>query len=1068
MKFFYKYGNEDWALLPVAYKQWSNITSMISKSTASNVPIDRTYYELLRSGIGPVADIDEDFEDLGPADTDIVAASGDWSNIISGANRSFLSKAYGGGLAGYFNDNDAGNAYQIRYTFPTASPLIPGEYKIVFKHKPDGAQNTYVHIGDAVGSTRIRLWFHPTAGRLYTYESGGATLISENIWADAVEIIIEIITIDDDHHDISVTVDGSRTLYNNGGAHWENNGQFTGAITRMDIYTGVATTPKFYIEDIQCSWTTEVVGWDKNNENIRFMKVIACKDAITADNLNTDFDATEKIWLGKLTNIIHGSSRAILQLEQWHAQFLREVIEENNNVVETVYIKSFLTARDTIECVTTIEGAVSPAWVGNEHAGRGCRIIARDGEKIERFCPSNDAITPEKALDNYSENYAALDNLMDSKDIAINAYNALEVDEDTASFYIEFEVSVKRHPKIDGVLNIVFYVKWRRQGAGDDAWVTDYYPSIYLYNFTDAVYELVASLSDASPLQDYWDNSPAQRFSINITSSNMKNYYDTTNELIKIKIDSGCYDEGGANPYSGTIEMRTLRAFVQMYEDHEPKEFKIVVSDVLSDDDLELEVDSGTYDTITEFLNYGDTVKILYQNKEWLEEQINDQALDLNAIEMPSTFTVPTFTVMNDKQIYLNINEILEHEKWEYYTTRKTYNGKPKLIGFEKSSPPDYGLSIWPENLHGTDIQYGINYLDKVRQVKVRNKTNLGVYPASAPLSNFPVAAITRKDLPTSYLEIVAQALYEQRDSIEPDLMARIYSLMITDENFERYILGQKITDVSTYWSPLAGDNENGTSITYFITHKTALHGYNWLKLHDFSGVANIELKQMLLSVNPDNDAGSMTFEIFPEDPGAGINMWANIILNEGGDAAGNIRIHLTFRLETGHVWYFDGTNHDTGLILNIDQINELIITQTSTTKFSLTLNGTTVTNLNNENAVITGIDRVHYTTIVANSGDLNFWINFMYTSWNDGGFHNIQDVPSTKFHEGATMSIHGIPSLKGGIDYTVNEYIVIRELNWGTDKSTEIKLGYAEASRRSIAEIIQEAIIRTRHEVIE
>ena len=116
-------------------------------------------------------------------------------------------------------------------------------------------------------------------------------------------------------------------------------------------------------------------------------RVVITSEDYDESDLDADEDACVILWQGRFKRVEHIESRAVLVCYDllWFA--MRQIIEEADNVVETVYIES-ITDDDTIVCETTRGGGVSPAWDAHEHDNRGVLIDNEDNSSGDTIYPS--------------------------------------------------------------------------------------------------------------------------------------------------------------------------------------------------------------------------------------------------------------------------------------------------------------------------------------------------------------------------------------------------------------------------------------------------------------------------------------------------------------------------------------------------------------------------------------------------------------------------------------------------------------------------------------------------------
>jgi hypothetical protein len=810
-------------------------------------------------------------------------------------------------------------------------------------------------------------------------------------------------------------------------------------------------------------------------------------DDVTAADLNADFDAEQKLWYGRVVRTSHEKDTVYLACEEIVSRLLRKSIPQEDNVVtvdgdDEFTILSFPTLRDEIELVDAAGNAVT--FDADEHNGRAVVITNQVNSKATRWYPTASAVSGAGAGGGYS-------NVNCDDDDWAGVYAIDKVGAGNARTYWDLTYAVPRFP----AGGFTFYAKYcfqleptcsdaPRGGVAEYTYNQQFRaPLIQIYNYVTAGWITLKTISaQEQQVQDFcistlggiapFKHPDTIRFTIaenqdiGGTFYDWTDFYDSTNQCMKIRFDTGEYEHGGTGKYQAGCYLWYTYIETQPYS-HAPVEFRIV--DTKDDDKLELAEDASVYDTLTNKLSIGDKVRILLNDEEWLEDYISTLARKVDAINAP-TSTKPTLFSLDYKPVSQNIDDIRARNAWYWYLTRATTSGKPDMNFVEKATPVDNGLSIVPHDHDGDAITIDNDAFNKVSQVIVKNKTAVGMYPAAPDASDLPELVLNRNDIPDAYLTEIATAIYGQRDSVPDILKVAIKTVSINEiqyyfEGFGSYAAGTNIkTAPYTYWNnwnALCAAHGTHTCFTFVESSGKSLFTKSvaeapvdaYLSYFIATAAAAAGWYEFKLHLESLPSAGSYSFDFY----------------NDGLSLLQPFRISSAGALVT-----YDNLTVCTLATLVVHTDYTIRVTLDDNLHFHVSINGVDESShavdgvhFHNFSNTAAWVKRLYIGTLGANTGS---WIlDDIVTSWATAGpdsyyediSYAVQSAPDNKFHAGASLHVHGCPTTLGGVDYQINDDFVIAAMKWLHDGRVELSLGFDDVTTESVDETIDKILVR-------
>jgi len=801
--------------------------------------------------------------------------------------------------------------------------------------------------------------------------------------------------------------------------------------------------------------------WDEDNTDLPFMKIVAAKDGeisvtdAAEINAPNDLDDVELIGMWKLVRFDDdGAGHAMLTVEGYHAQLYREEFDEATNTITTFeheaednfVIKSFPNPADGDEMeLYEADGSSAVTFDNDENNGRGVYIVAREPVPYSEL--RNNA--PSWSYVNDGGN-GVDDGVIGKVDIADDDfYGATVANGDAAAnTYAELEITFDalQQPQEKSTLTIKILTDT----------VTGMY--IYMYNYATASYTLLWS-----------DNSGSVSLTLTFhLTDNNGDYWDPANSEVKFKVKCTSGFLGMGFQLYGWVDY--IRWDYTHGRQHDPIEFEI--TDTKNSDELEVSIDAGTHDLLTTFANIGDPLYIVADNDEFLEDTVSTLALDINAINAPVA-GLPSYTLLRNTPVHSFLSMARNSEAWYSYLTRTTTSEKPDLTFVEKSTPVDNCIHVYPE--HCTiQPRYGLNFLQKMRQVKVQNSDSEGRYPADpVAISNYPAQTVSDRTMPTAYLLAAATSIYGQRNAITPAIKFTCDRVSVFQEDFRSYAEDHRIRDEA---SP-RGFTWNAWTVNADcdFTRVTATETYG--NFVDASAVASQTIQGSFDTARAAVAGDEFGWSVYITSLSN-----QNFIARARSGAAGFIYFYIGYSY--GDNVYLNSNEGNTTLISQTIEgawydVKIRVITATTFDVYTRVDKGTWELHDNSGSHFTVSAGDMNANTIALlqfdNSGGVNGLVNAyigkIWASWDgDGHDLDVQDVSNAFLHEGVGMVAHFAPTTYGGINYAVNHFAVLRDGAWlpqGDKTSLECNLGFNDASTESLREAREKAIAQSRRDLV-
>ena len=748
----------------------------------------------------------EDFEWIHAEDDLSIEYVNGFKNLVDpdGNTTYLLEEVDGRGFTLHVDDDSLVNASYMYLYFPEASPFPPSakhEYTVRFKWRCNvGSNNTNmsIYIGESDGDIWSRWSVQVPNWNLYLYQ-GGTQLTALGTVTKGTWYELEIGMSDTIRYRLR-EVDGEWGDWDdNTGSGYPLGSAFDSPLTRMVILCQSVYACDYNIDDIQCSWIPQDV------------------DTIV-DRLNDGIDNVDLLSYVILRPVAHDFDGVVLTCEDPHAQFLREKYDLDDNVVEQHYVES-VDDYDTVTLSRVKEQGKSPGFSADEHNGRTLRIEPRARETRKYIVESNSDIDHDFNAGNYdstipaggtpTEDYTQLNDGLDVSNSAFFASGTKAIGS-ADEFYVELDVAFHDGFIPTATMVVVAWVAFHINGDEGIEW-DDAYPSIQIYNHATTSWETIKNYVDIDK------DSDRQKIRIPIVFEKI-NEYLSSNKM-KFRINSGNYDDA---TITSTCCINLSEFFVECdsYETgRSAREWNILDGDA---DSLDLDTTEGTDDLIVDRRAWGEVAKILYTNKELMEDISIDRALHVSSITTP-TASISSFTNLKDKRVEQIQRDVKSIENWYARMTRNTTNSKPAMIMHERENPPVHGLVIYPEHMT-IHPSHNVEMMQKVRSVTVQNDDTSASYPIDPPpISNFPNQPVTRKNYPSPYLATAAQSIYNQRNELEPSVSLVCDKISYGVETFQHLDAerdgGVDIPTRSHRWSW-----SDGVGTSTFLTHP---HGNN-------------------------------------------------------------------------------------------------------------------------------------------------------------------------------------------------------------------------------------------------
>lgn len=503
-------------------------------------------------------------------------------------------------------------------------------------------------------------------------------------------------------------------------------------------------------------------GWTKGSTTWHFTKIVLVDDSVDGTDLDSDIDAVKKYWMGKVVEIVPGELSSQLICEQYHGQLWREVFDEDDNVLtidgdDEFKIASFpegIDGNSQIQLTDASGNAVT--FSADEHNGRGCRITARTKENVKCVVASNADISSN--IGGYGENYALLDDGYVEASPGMSWINQNKNTKAEVAATATMYVTVPRMPCKVNTISIQF--------ASYETY-HNYAGYTYVDNPYLEIYDRDASAWVRLRTWTWQEAGQRTNFKFSVDTEDFDKYWDETTGKVKFQFYTGSARKDSDLKWYNLMAVYQFKIWVYCYGEADPKEY--IITDTANDDELTLSIDAGVYDLFVNRHSIGDKVEILAHNEEWLEDTVINYAVDINAINAP-TSAAPAFSKKRFKPIGQDMRDINELEEWYCYLTQSTTSGKPDINFVDRSTPTSSGFTIDPSCIvtNKGNILPKYNCLDKVREVLITNGTDTGTSGAEA-VSNYPRLTATHKDMPAAYLASMATAILNQRGAVSDD-----------------------------------------------------------------------------------------------------------------------------------------------------------------------------------------------------------------------------------------------------------------------------------------------------------
>lgn len=747
MKPWYKIKDNEWKLLPVSFDSMM-LTKEIDKVSISTFQIPKRMYETMFSGLGVVSTILEDFEDhtIGAQ----LEAEGGWTSDNEDASCDAVIEA---GKHAKFTDLNNSGSFRKHFTFPSTGALVVGDWISIRVKITDGL--LYIYPGQNDGYDLFQLKFDN--GNIYYYNIGAGAYVDSTV--DYIEdewftIRMTVQTLSGNYVDkIAITVEqNNNVIYK---ADLETNENTTKNCTRLYVQSDDAGQVIAYIDDISCSWITESRGWTMDNEDWPFMKVIVMDDAYDP---NVDVHEVPYIWFGQCIRINGDELNTFITCEEIHGSFMREVIAEDDNIVPGGPHEI-----DSFDSASVLVLTTSPFDVDGE-IGRACRITAREPEgKVAVPASFSITVTGWNNNGTKTETGAYADCIIDNDDFY--GVRIIGTSDDAVALEAIMEFSVERFPQRD--------MKIRLKGEFFANFNT---PFLSIYNYVTTNYDLVQNVG---PDTGALSSSPTN-FIIPMVNVDLDKYYNESTKKMKFKLYS-------IYPLITNTIMEIYYVALEYTSgyQHDPVEFKIEDNAV---DDITIVDVADEFDLVTERINEGDSVDIIYKNDEWLEDIIVDYAIGIAEIDAPAS-TSPTYSNKRNRLVGRDLSDTARLEGWFFRLSAELEHGFPILEFLDKTTLSGESYTLNSGYIIESNVKWAFNALDKLRKVIVDNgtingeSTELTAYPLN------PVGVVTWKDVKAFIIDDIAQNIHDYRSAVTGN-----FEFVYDGTDFDEILPGDEVT----------------------------------------------------------------------------------------------------------------------------------------------------------------------------------------------------------------------------------------------------------------------------------
>jgi hypothetical protein len=806
------------------------------------------------------------------------------------------------------------------------------------------------------------------------------------------------------------------------GANWQLLPVSHEAYGRILNYIDKPSTLSFTISTLHyAGMDTYDAAFLESSGALKFVVVVP--DTVVGTDLDSNFDTTIKLWLGRIIDIYHEESTVVFQCEELHARWLRRKVPLQDNVISQTTVSAVSATTITLN---------SSANLADD---RGLRIVYQNQGYSTKTDLHTHIASPAEFQYSTGGTHAETgnDENMNTDDSYSNMHRVYDASGDVWVYcQLEFVPSA---PPPD--LPITVTIKTCFCYNEVLSWIV--YPTIQFYNFATSTWDTFETITTTV------NDILTHYFSIT------RNYYNATNNVIRVRVDGGRGQCASVKQSCVYLQYACIQ--------YTPGNSHI---------DLEYAIDSVSGSVVTlkagnpveDLVNAGDNVLILYKESEWVETQLDDYCSSYLDIAATPASTKPTFSEKNYISVEQDIQAIMTRNKWYMYLGRKTTSG-PKVA------------------LHA---------FDKVCQVVVKNKTTVGKYPTSPTANDLPELVLTRTDIPSQYLAEIAQAIYEQRNSIAwiPELEIRsllinemtgytdIETVPLIDEDFENFD-AEKIRDAHG-WNAWTEDTSCFFhSDTHGDSQNDVGHWKDWNEGGTILPVWSFTAHTMVAGEYVEFD-----FDCVASHVNGGLNLSV-----QKGAAGAHEYIMFAFVCDD-HLLCIDNAGYTEAAVGTTFAGKRVILRYTmvsdTTYKIAYSIDGSAFADTATFSTYVLRQFSLCQATNVglygqgSTTGEYIFHhVDLSWTTEETGGDpiyedveHDVQVAHDDKFHVGALAHVHACPSTPGGTDYKIDGDYVINEIEWTPENTCKLRFGFSDTEKQSVDEKLNQILERISNEVAE
>jgi hypothetical protein len=410
-------------------------------------------------------------------------------------------------------------------------------------------------------------------------------------------------------------------------------------------------------------------------------------------------------------------------------------------------------------------------WSNDQHNNRTVRITAREAEEVTIF-PDDVRLEGGSCDSSFLGRFN-----LDERDNSDYCYG-LNAEKDTSAesdFYIRLDFHVPPFPQ--NRYKIELFLAY---SLFDPAyWTNGPAPTIEAYDHVAEEWTTLQTLPE-NWAYNFSNYSEYYAVSITVDDPEHKLYY-TNFDTISLRVYSSYNQKDADSKYYSRLYIYYAAITYTNACQHDPLEF--LIDDTYADlyesyDALHVSDDDGVFDFETEKVNFKDKLEILFNDEEWVESVLDTLDSNINAINAPAS-NVATYGKMNFKLVDRELTSLCERNNWYWYRAQTTTSGK-YTIEFKERTSPAAGITVDADShVDGVDAPV-IKYksVQHYRGVVIKNKDSYGCYGvdgggytntyADIDGGDLPIIVLNRPEIPTRYLETVAQAIFEQNNAITP------------------------------------------------------------------------------------------------------------------------------------------------------------------------------------------------------------------------------------------------------------------------------------------------------------